>query len=149
MRSLVLLVPFALHRIAAHPALADEPQPGAARVQPKPADGDAPLARGFPDSTRPCAIVVKNYPVHRGAVARSNKAGVSSDNLLSFSPFDHIRRNRIEMTAPGINTYRTPRMIETPGATGEVTMECVYRTPEMTPPVQRLWEVQIPVKAPR
>jgi uncharacterized surface protein with fasciclin (FAS1) repeats len=196
---------------------ADHSKPAASEVRPKPADGDAPLAEGFPDATRPGAVEVKRYPAYRSAVARSTKAGVSSGDLLFFSLFDHIQRNRIEMTAPVVNTYRTPRMIETPGATGDVTMEFVYRTPEagkagpdgpsvevvdhparpfvclgfqggnmsadqmrdalatlrawleahrhewvedgpprrlgyhgpMTPPDQRLWEVQIPVKAAR
>src|SRR3954447_26911191 len=31
------------------------------------------------------------------------------------------------MTAPVVNTYATPMMIETPGGTGEVTMEFLYR----------------------
>jgi uncharacterized surface protein with fasciclin (FAS1) repeats len=192
---------------------ADDSEPAASKVRPKPADGDAPLAAGFPDATQPGAIEVKKYPAYRSAVARSSGAGDS----LFFSLFDHIQRNQIEMTAPVINTYRTPRMIETPGATSEVTMEFVYRTPEageagpdgpsvevvdhpartfvcigfqggdlsadqmrdalaalrawrdahrhewvedgpprrlgyhspLTPPDQRLWEVQIPVKAAR
>jgi uncharacterized surface protein with fasciclin (FAS1) repeats len=196
---------------------ADHSNPAASKAPPKPADGDAPLAEGFPDATRAGAIEVKKYPAYRSAVARSNKAGVASGDLLFFSLFNHIQRNRIAMTAPVINTYRTPRMIETPGAAGDVTMEFVYRTPEagkagpdgpsvevvdhpartfvclgfqggdlsadqmrdalatlrtwlgahrhewvedgpprrigyhgpMTPPDQRLWEVQIPVKAAR
>ncbi len=108
----------------------DHSRPAASEVRPKPADGDAPLAEGFPDATRPGAIEVKKYPAYRSAVVRSNKASVSSGDLMFFSLFNHIQRNRIEMTAPVINTYRTPRMIETPGATGEVTMEFVYRTPD-------------------
>ncbi len=97
-------------------------------IQPKPADGDAPLAEGFPGATNPGTVEVKKYPAYRSAVARSNKAGVSSGNMLFFSLFNHIQKNRIEMTAPVINTYKTPRMIETPGATGDVTMEFVYRS---------------------
>jgi uncharacterized surface protein with fasciclin (FAS1) repeats len=108
----------------------DHSRPAASRVRPKPADGDAPLAEGFPDATRPGAIEAKKYPAYRSAVARSSGAGVSSGDSLFFSLFNHIQRNQIEMTAPVINTYRTPRMIETPRATGEVTMEFVYRTPE-------------------
>ncbi len=110
---------------------ADHSEPAAPKVRPRPADGDAPLAAGFPDATRPGAIEVKKYPAYRSAVARSDKAGVASGDLLFFSLFNHIQRNRIEMTAPVINTYRTPGMIETPGAAGDVTMEFVYRTPEV------------------
>jgi uncharacterized surface protein with fasciclin (FAS1) repeats len=196
---------------------AEATRPSTSEVRPKPADGDAPLAEGFPGATNPGAVEVKKYPAYRSAVARSSKAGVSSGDVLFFSLFDHIRRNRIEMTAPVINTYKTPRMIETPGATGDVTMEFVYRSPgdgktgpdgstvevvdhparhfvclgfqggnlsddqmrealatlrdwldghkgewvgdgpprrlgyhsPMTPPEQRLWEVQIPVKSAR
>src|SRR5262249_23582432 len=83
---------------------ADHSRPAASRVRPKPADGDAPLAEGFPDATRPGAIEVKKYPAYRSAVARSREAAVSSGDLLFFSLFNHIQRKRIEMTAPVINT---------------------------------------------
>ena len=35
---------FALYGIASHAALSDNAQPGAAKVQPQPADGDAPCS---------------------------------------------------------------------------------------------------------
>ena len=45
--------------------LADDPKPGDApdhKVVPKAADGDAPLAEGFPTGTKPGTIEVKRYP---------------------------------------------------------------------------------------
>lgn len=111
----------------------DDPKPSAppkATVAPKPADGDAPLAEGFPDATRPGAVEVKRYPAYRSAVAKIDRATTASGDLMFFSLFNHINRNKIEMTAPVINTYLTPRMIETPGAQGEATMEFVYRSPK-------------------
>ena len=50
-----------------------------------------------------------------------------SDGVLFFSLFNHISRSNIEMTAPVVNTYTTPTMIETPGGTGEMSMEFLYR----------------------
>jgi len=194
-----------------------DPKPASSRVEPKPADGDASLAEGFPDATEPGKVQVKKYPEYRSAVTKSDRATVSSGDLMFFTLFNHIQRNQVEMTAPVINTFKTPRMIEAPGARGEATMEFVYRSPRegksgpdgpfvevvdhparsfvclgfqggnmsddqmrkavatlrkwldehksewvedgpprrlgyhgpMTPPVQRLWEVQIPVKEAR
>ena len=217
MRRLVPLLSFALVSVVWGPAYADEPKPAGSKVEPKAADGDAPLPEGFPNATAPGKIELKRYPAYRSAVTRSNQATVSSGDLMFFTLFGHIQRNHVEMTAPVINTFKTPRMIETPGAKGEVTMEFLYRSPQqgkpgpdgpavevldhparsfvclgfqggnlsdpqmreavatlrkwldehqdewvedgpprrlgyhgpMTPPAQRLWEVQIPVKAAR
>jgi SOUL heme-binding protein len=217
MRSFVLLLLFGLLGVTSGSTHADEPKRAGSKVEPRAADGDAPLAEGFPNATAPGKIAVKKYPAYRSAVTRSNKATVSSGDLMFFTLFNHIQRNQVEMTAPVINTFKTPRMIETPGAKGEVTMEFVYRSPKegksgpdgpsievvdhparsfvcigiqggnlsddqmreavatlrkwldehkgewvgdgpprrlgyhgpMTPSVQRLWEIQIPVKATR
>ena len=73
---------------------------------------------------------MKKYPAYRSAIAKVNKATVSSGDMMFFSLFNHIQKNKGEMTAPVINTFKTPRMIETPGAKGEVTMEFVYRSPK-------------------
>jgi len=129
MRHLALLLPFALLAAAAS-TQADDPKPAASKVKPKPADGDAPLAEGFPNSTEPGKIEVKKYPAYRSAVTKADKATVSSGDLMFFALFNHIQSNKAEMTAPVINTFKTPRMIETPGAQGEVAMEFVYRSPK-------------------
>ena len=129
MRHLALLLPFALLAAAAS-TQADDPKPAASKVKPKPADGDAPLAEGFPNSTEPGKIEVKKYPAYRSAVTNANKATVSSGDLMFFVLFNHIQSNKIEMTAPVINTFKTPRMIETPEAQGEVAMGFVYRSPK-------------------
>src|SRR5437660_664308 len=130
MRPLALLLPFALLGAGSVFTRADDPKPAASKVHPKPADGDAPLAEGFPDATEPGKIEVKRYPAYRSAVTKANKASVSSGGLMFFSLLNHIQSNKIEMTAPVINTFKTPRMIEMPGARGEVTMEFVYRSPK-------------------
>jgi SOUL heme-binding protein len=128
MRHLALLLPFSLLGVAADSTQAADPKPAASKVKPKPADGDAPLAEGFPDATEPGKIEVKKYSAYRSAVTKANKATVSSGDLMFFSLFNHIQKNKVEMTAPVINTFKTPRMIETPGTKGEVTMEFVYRS---------------------
>jgi hypothetical protein len=130
MRHLALLLPFSLLGVAADSTQAADPKPAASKVKPKPADSDAPLAEGFPDTTEPGKIEVKKYPAYRSAVTKANKATVSSGDLMFFSLFNHIQKNKVEMTAPVINTFKTPRMIETPGAQGEVAMEFVYRSPK-------------------
>jgi uncharacterized surface protein with fasciclin (FAS1) repeats len=84
---------------------AESPKPSTFEIHPKRADGDAPLAQGFPAATNPGAVEVKKHPAYCSAVAHTNKAGVSSGNMLFFSLFKHIQRNRIEMTALVINTY--------------------------------------------
>ena len=88
------------------------------------------MAEGFPDATKPGKVEVKKYPAYRSAISKVNKATVSSGDMMFFSLFNHIQKNKVEMTAPVINTFKTPRMIETPGAKGEVTMEFVYRSPK-------------------
>jgi hypothetical protein len=93
----------------------------------RPADSDSPLPEGWPDATIPGKIEVKDYPAYRSAVAKAKGASTRSDGVLFFSLFNHIRRNKIEMTAPVVNTYATPAMIETLGGTGEMTMEFLYR----------------------
>lgn len=130
MRHLALLLPFASLGVATASTWADDPKPGASKVKPKPADGDAPLAEGFPDATKPGKVEVKKYPAYRSAISKVNKATVSSGDMMFFSLFNHIQKNKVEMTAPVINTFKTPRMIETPGAKGEVIMEFVYRSPK-------------------
>ena len=48
---------------------------------------------------------MKGYLASRRVVTRSNKAKVSSDDLMFFTLFGHIQRNHVEMTAPVINTF--------------------------------------------
>ena len=122
MRSSALL--FALSISTA--AFADDPKP----VPHKAADSDAPLAQGFPGGTEPGTIEVKHYPAYRSAVATVEKATLSSGDLMFFALFNHIQKNDIAMTAPVINTYEDPEVIEQEGAKGEVTMEFVYREPD-------------------
>ena len=93
----------------------------------RPADSDSPLPEGWPDATVPGEIEVKDYPAYRSTVAQAKAHSVRSDGVLFFSLFNHISRSNIEMTAPVVNTYATPTMIETPGGTGEMTMEFLYR----------------------
>ncbi len=115
--------------LTAVPALADDPKPQAAKVAAKAADSDAPLAEGFPKGTEPGVTEVKHYPAYRSAVAEVDKATMSSSDTMFFSLFNHIQKNKIEMTAPVISTFKNPEMIETPGTKGKVTMEFVYREP--------------------
>jgi hypothetical protein len=128
MRRLQFLWPLAL-LLFSQPAPGEEPRAEKPKVEPKKADGDAPLAEGFPGATKPGSVEVKRYPAYRSAVAKVDRATMSSGNMMFFSLFNHIQRNKIEMTAPVINTYKTPGLIETPGKKGEVTMEFVYRSP--------------------
>ncbi|WP_435006593.1 heme-binding protein [Tundrisphaera lichenicola] len=97
-------------------------------VQVKAADSDAPLAEGWPGGTAPGLIEVKKYPAYRSAVARGTGAALGSDNVLFFPLFRHISRSEIAMTTPVVNTY-TPEMLQKPKATGDVSMEFVYRSP--------------------
>ena len=102
-------------------------------VPPRPADSDSPMAEGWPGATRPGAIEVKRYPAYRSAVAHAKDAALPADNVLFWPLFNHISRRGIAMTTPVVNTY-TPAMIATPNATGEMSMEFVYRTPKTGEP---------------
>lgn len=117
--------------IALTPALAsaDEPRPRAAAVAPKAADGDAPLPEGWPGGTKPGAVEVKSYPAYRTAVARAKDAGgKAAEGVLFFSLFNHISRKQIAMTAPVVMTV-APGVIADPKATGDLSMEFLYRSP--------------------
>lgn len=105
---------------------ADEP----ATAPLRPADSDAPLAKDWPDATRPGVIEVKRYPGYRSAVARARGAMLGSDNVLFFPLFNHISRRGVEMTTPVVSTYAAG-VIETPGKSGDVSMEFVYRRPDL------------------
>jgi hypothetical protein len=91
------------------------------------------MAEGWPGATRPGAIEVKRYPAYRSAVAHAKDAALPADNVLFWPLFNHISRRGIAMTTPVVNTY-TPAMIATPNATGEMSMEFVYRTPKTGEP---------------
>lgn len=96
-------------------------------VQPKAADADSPLPEGYPGGTAPGSIEVKRYPAYRSAVARNPKANGMTGDMLFWPLFNHISKSNIEMTAPVINSY-PEAMIETPSASGEITMEFLYRS---------------------
>jgi hypothetical protein len=99
-------------------------------VEAKAEDGDSPLPEGFPRATRPGTIEVKLYPGYRSAVAEGQGMTLSSGDSLFWSLFSHIDRNHIAMTAPVIQTF--PReVVETPKARGGVSMEFLYRDPNM------------------
>ena len=125
------------------PALADDkpaPAPGKAQAKleafvissspVKPADSDAPMAEGWPKGTDPGMIEVKHYPSYRSAVARGSGASIGADNMLFFPLFRHITNSDIAMTTPVVSNY-TSEMVQTPKATGDVSMEFVYRSPTM------------------
>lgn len=105
-------------------------EPAADTVSPKPADGDAPLAEGFPNATKPGTIEIKTYPAYRSAVATAKKVAPGAGDLLFWPLFNHIESNHIAMTAPVINVYKDAKTVETPGGAGEMSMEFVYRTPK-------------------
>ena len=94
---------------------------------PRKADSDAPLAEGWPDATKPGAIAVKKYPAYRGAVTRAKGAVLGADNVMFWPLFNHISRSKVEMTAPVVNTYSPQMLGDDRNATGDVSMEFVYR----------------------
>jgi SOUL heme-binding protein len=131
-------------RRARSPATSDA-RPGAAgepKVAPRPADSDAPLAEGWPGATKPGAIEVKKYPAYRSAVARAKGASLPADNVLFWPLFNHISRRGVEMTTPVVNTY-TPDMIASPKATGDMSMEFVYRSPALGEPGAGVGSVKV------
>ena len=108
--------------LASNAAMADEP---------KPADGDAPLAEGFPEATKPGKVEVKQYPgvsQRRGLVDKATMSLGQHDVLPAVQP--HPEEQGRDDRA-GDQHLQDPRMIETPGAKGEMTMEFVYRTPKL------------------
>ena len=119
--SLAMILELSAHSRAQGPGRTKEP----ARPTTKPlraADSDSPLPEGWPDATVPGKIEVKSYPAYRSAVAEARGASTRADGVLFFSLFNHIRKSGIEMTAPVVNTYKTPELLQTPGGTGEMSL---------------------------
>jgi hypothetical protein len=84
-----------------------------AQKEPKKANSDAPFAEGWPDSTKPGTIEVKQYPAYRSAIARAKNASMGADGVLFFSLFRHITQSNVEMTSPVVNTYE-PKILKAP-----------------------------------
>lgn len=130
-----------LATLSASTVVADEPAPRAPAATPasesireqnpkvphRPADSDSPLAEGWPGATEPGMIEVKSYPAYRSAVARAKGASMGADNVLFWPLFNHISRKGVSMTTPVVNTYQA-EALEGPKATGDMSMEFVYRT---------------------
>ncbi len=91
-----------------------KPAADAQAVQPpatKPADEDAAMEKpfmfneadlpaGFPKPGPVGVVMIKQYPAARAAMVRSDAIN-SNDEGRMFRPlFDHIKRNKIEMTSP-------------------------------------------------
>lgn len=106
---------------------AESTPPGPA---PRDADSDAPLAEGWPGGTKPGVIEVKHYPAYRSAVARAKGASLAADNVLFWPLFNHISKRGVEMTTPVVNTYPQV-MMDDPNATGDISMEFVYRSTKL------------------
>lgn len=69
---------------------------------------EARLPRGFPEPTPEGEIKVKRYPAYR--LARTEMSpGRSGEGRAFFALFEHIARNKIEMTAPVELTYATDK----------------------------------------
>lgn len=134
-RALICLSMASALPIGAAPA-DDKPAPArleafvVAGTKAKAADSDAPLAEGWPGGTEPGLLEIKKYPAYRSAVARGKGASMGADNVLFFPLFKHISKSDIAMTAPVVNTY-SAEMLKTPKATGDLSMEFVYRSPTM------------------
>ena len=111
-------------------------------VKARPADADAPLAEGWPKGTEPGVIEVKKYPAYRSAVARAKGASPGADNVLFYPLFNHITRSDIAMTSPVVSTY-APEMVRDPKATGDVSMEFVYRSPDLGKSGQGVGSVKV------
>lgn len=109
----------------------DGPAPAAPKAAegPAAADSDAPLPQGWPAATKPDAIEIKAYPAYRSAVARDAQATMKGQAKLFWPLFIHIQKEGIAMTAPVVMTYE-PRILEQTGATGEASMEFLYRQPD-------------------
>ena len=99
-------------------------------VKVRAADADAPLAEGWPKGTEPGMVEVKNYPAYRSAVARAKGASLGDDDVLFYPLFNHITRSDIAMTSPVVSTY-APEMVRDSKGTGDVSMEFVYRSPDI------------------
>ncbi|WP_158545489.1 heme-binding protein [Bremerella cremea] len=85
---------------------------------------DAPLPQGWPKLTDVGKIEVKAYPAYRTAVAEAKGSFEKADTMLFWQLFAHIQANRVEMTAPVINTY------DDEDGKSEIEMEFVYRQPD-------------------
>src|SRR5687767_13294743 len=84
---------------------------------------EAKLPQGFPEPTPVGEIQVKTYPKYR--LARVEIEGSSKEGRAFFTLFQHIVRNRIEMTAPVEMTY------DSAGPKREIAMAFLYGSPQI------------------
>jgi effector-binding domain-containing protein len=92
----------------------------------------APLPVGFPATTAPDKIEVKEYPAYRAATYRYSGNLPDAANQ-AFSPlYQHISSNNISMTAP-VETRYPVSTIEGTGTTGEATVSFLYRNTDIYP----------------
>jgi uncharacterized surface protein with fasciclin (FAS1) repeats len=84
---------------------------------------EAKLPQGFPELTPVGEIQVKTYPKYR--MARVEMEDRSKQGRAFFTLFQHIVRNRIEMTAPVEMTYNSA------GPTQEAAMAFLYESTEI------------------
>jgi len=62
---------------------------------------EAPLPKGFPAPGPVGKVIIKEYPAYRLARVNSKENGLSGGSDSMFRPlFNHIKRNKIAMTAP-------------------------------------------------
>jgi hypothetical protein len=84
---------------------------------------EARLPKGFPELTPVGEIQLKTYPKYR--LARVAMDDRSQEGRAFFTLFQHIVRNRIEMTAPVEMTYSSA------GAKREMAMAFLYESTEI------------------
>jgi hypothetical protein len=107
-----------------------QPQTAPAEPLPKPfMFSEAALPDGFPPPGPVNQIIIKQYPSYRMARVDAASLGSSSQNRLFGTLFDHIKKNKIAMTAPVEMTYQGADAPQTRPA----SMAFMYKSPETGP----------------
>jgi len=91
---------------------------------------EAPLPAGYPKPGPVGRVIVKHYPASRMARVEQPAAKGGNDGDLFRPLFNHIKKEKIEMSTPVAMNYST----DTPGDPKPVAMAFVYATPDLGKP---------------
>lgn len=91
---------------------------------------EAALPTGFPPPGPVGEVIVKEYPAYRVARTTPPPDSKNPTNAMFRPLFNHIKNNKISMTAPVEMTYESDPVVQEPQP---VAMAFMYRDQQLTP----------------
>jgi hypothetical protein len=85
--------------------------------------GEARLPEGYPEPGPVDVVIIKTYPASRVAMVQSSEMAGANANGMFWPLFNHIKKEKISMTAPVLMGYGDPKPQT---KNGPVSMAFVY-----------------------